>query len=131
MLFSRRSHVLSAKFNFIWHKRMQLVIIKSSPKEARKVCRWALLDIFNLFPNLVIRQLYAGSFEDYDQKDFDSLKELQIRATHYVKYYVAFCKDRLKFCLVEDCIQFNIPRNIPWNVKYTKWEYSGKNRNKK
>merc|ERR1712106_693099 len=56
----------------------------------------------------VIRQLYAGSFEDYDQKDFDSLKELQIRATHYVKYYVAFCKDRLKFCLVEDCIQFNI-----------------------
>ena len=56
----------------------------------------------------MIKQLYAGSFEDYDQKDFDSLKELQVRATHYVKYYVAFCKDRLKFCLVEDCIQFNI-----------------------
>ena len=36
------------------------------------------------------------------------LKALQQRATQYVLYYTKFSKARLKFCLIEDAIQYNI-----------------------
>ena len=36
------------------------------------------------------------------------LTQLQNRATNYVLYYTRFCKSRLKFCLIEDAIQYNI-----------------------
>ena len=49
--------------------------------------------------------MYAGSFEAFDQDEFVALKELQLRAVQYIKYQMAFSKDRLKFCLIEDTIQ--------------------------
>ena len=49
--------------------------------------------------------MYAGSFEAFDQDEFIALKELQLRAVQYIKYQMAFAKDRLKFCLIEDTIQ--------------------------
>ena len=54
---------------------------------------------------LVFQQMYAGSFEAFDQDEFIALKELQLRAVQYIKYQQAFAKDRLKFCLIEDTIQ--------------------------
>ncbi len=54
---------------------------------------------------LVFDQMYAGSFEAFDQDEFVALKELQLRAVQYIKYQMAFSKDRLKFCLIEDTIQ--------------------------
>ena len=54
---------------------------------------------------LVFQQMYAGSFESFDQDEFIALKELQLRAVQYIKYQQAFAKDRLKFCLIEDTIQ--------------------------
>ena len=58
-----------------------------------------------LNPFLVFNQMYAGSFEAFDQDEFVALKELQLRAVQYIKYQMAFAKDRLKFCLIEDTIQ--------------------------
>lgn len=60
-----------------------------------------------IFKNLILvfDQMYAGSFEAFDQDEFIALKELQLRAVQYIKYQMAFAKDRLKFCLIEDTIQ--------------------------
>ena len=47
-------------------------------------------------------------FANVDHKDMIKLTQLQNRATNYVLYYTRFCKSRLKFCLIEDAIQYNI-----------------------
>merc|ERR1712106_36400 len=53
-------------------------------------------------------QLHERKFNEVDQKDMIKLAQLQQRATNYVLYYTRFSKSRLKFCLIEDAIQYNI-----------------------
>ena len=52
--------------------------------------------------------LHERKFNEVDQKDMTKLAQLQQRATNYVLYYTRFSKSRLKFCLIEDAIQYNI-----------------------
>jgi hypothetical protein len=63
---------------------------------------------FDVRKEKVIKQLHLGCFTSYDGDELDRLKELQFRATHYVQYYIKYAKDRLRYCLIEDTIQFNI-----------------------
>ena len=62
---------------------------------------------FDLRKEKVMRQLHLGSFTSYDEDELDRLKTLQWRATHYVQYYIKYAKERLRYCLVEDTLQFN------------------------
>ena len=54
------------------------------------------------------RQLHERKFDQVDKNDMVKLSQLQQRATNYVLYYTRFSKGRLKFCLIEDAIQYNI-----------------------
>ena len=52
--------------------------------------------------------LHERKFSEFDPQEMVKLKALQQRATQYVLYYTKFSKSRLKFCLIEDAIQYNI-----------------------
>ena len=79
----------------------------------------------------MVAMLHERKFSEFDPQEMVKLKALQQRATQYVLYYTKFSKSRLKFCLIEDAIQYNIQLTMfimsafSTNIETDDMDYSG------